>query len=235
MSDTPRDDERREFSDPTAPSEPVHADDYTAPIETSHTQEVPDLPRAPEAPPQNPYASPPSAPSPESPPQSPYAAPAPGGYGTPPGGYGTPPGGDGTPPGGYEPPAASGYGSPAAGGYGAPPPGYGSAPQGYGAPPPGYGANPYARPANTMSGNTIALLVVSGLLTVGGCGIGIIALVFAIIAATKNDDAAEQAKFTRWGWWALAITFVLAVVAGVLFFVGIAATSTGSSFTGSGY
>jgi hypothetical protein len=85
-----------------------------------------------------------------------------------------------------------------------------------------------------MSGNTIALLVVSGLLTVGGCGVGIVALVFAIIAATKNDQPAEQAKFTRWGWWALAITFILALVAAVLLFVVFAAAST-TGFDSGGY
>jgi hypothetical protein len=78
-----------------------------------------------------------------------------------------------------------------------------------------------------MSGNTIALLVVSGLATIS-CGVGIIALVFAIIAATKNDEPAEQAKFTRWGWWALGITIIVAVVAVVLF---IAAFAVGGATT----
>ena len=252
MSQTPRDDERPEFSDPTAPSEPVSHDDYTAPIETTQTQQVPQVPGASEEPsgtggadhgdvppappggpvppsdaPQNPYASPPAsgAPAPQNPyamppsgGQDPYAASAPGGYGS------TPPAG----PSGYGIPASP-YGATQPG-YGQQPAGYGNAPQGYGPPPPGYGS-PYARPANSMSGNTIALLVVSGLATLS-CGFGIIALVFAILAATKNDQPEEQAKFTRWGWWALGITVVLGIIAIVLIALAVGIAGTSSYSTG---
>jgi hypothetical protein len=81
-----------------------------------------------------------------------------------------------------------------------------------------------------MSGSTIALLVVSGLLTIGACGTGIPALVFAILAATKKDEPAEAAKWTRWGWIALGITVVVVVIA-IVGFVALA-VSTGTS---SGY
>jgi uncharacterized BrkB/YihY/UPF0761 family membrane protein len=84
-----------------------------------------------------------------------------------------------------------------------------------------------------MSGNTIALLVVSGLLTLGGCGVGIVALVFGILAATKNNEPQEQAKFTRWGWWALGITVLLAILA-IVAVVVIAAVGSSTS-TGGGY
>jgi hypothetical protein len=81
----------------------------------------------------------------------------------------------------------------------------------------------------SLSGNTIALLVVSGLLTLG-CGVGIVALIFGIIAATKKNEPVESAKFTRWGWIALVATFVLAVVAIVfLVAVGLVASNTSTS------
>jgi uncharacterized BrkB/YihY/UPF0761 family membrane protein len=85
-----------------------------------------------------------------------------------------------------------------------------------------------------MSGNTIALLVVSGLLTLGGCGIGIVALVFGILAATKNGQPQEQAKLTRWGWWALGITVLVVVLAVVALFVVLGVSTSGYS-SGGGY
>jgi hypothetical protein len=100
--------------------------------------------------------------------------------------------------------------------------GYPGAPS-YGAP--GYGAPGYAAP-RSLSGNTIALLVVSGLTTLG-CGFGIVALIFAIIAATKKDEPAAAAKFTRWGWIALVVGFVLAVLA-IVGIIALAAVGTNS-------
>lgn len=105
------------------------------------------------------------------------------------------------------------------GGYGPPPPGYGPPAPGYGQPV-GYGAGQvpgYAAPRQ-MAGNTIALLVVGGLTTVF-CGFGIVALVLGIIAATKTDQPAEQAKFTKWGWIAEVVGLVLVVVLVVLLVV----------------
>jgi len=106
--------------------------------------------------------------------------------------------------------------------------GYGGAP-GYGAP--AYGAPAYAAP-RSLSGNTIALLVVSGLTTLG-CGFGIVALVLGIIAAAKKDDPTASAKFTRWGWIALAVGLVLAVV--VIGIVIALAVSTGTTTYDSSY
>ena len=114
----------------------------------------------------------------------------------------------------------------------------GQPPAGYGAQPPaGYGpptyqpAGAYRAPA-PLTGSTITLLVLSGLTTIG-CGFGIVALIFAIIAAAKKDDQAESAKFTRWGWIALVVGFVLTLlVIGVVIAVGL---SVGSSSDVSGY
>ena len=203
MSETPRNDDEQ-FRDPTAPS-------YDRPAEDAGVGDQP--PSAPGAPPSGP---PPG--SVEPPPQNPYAAPpAPGAV---------------PPPPPQNPYARTPY--PTQGqvqaGHGAVPPGY---PQGggYGAPPPGYGSG-YAAPRQ-MSGNTIALLVVSGLTTLG-CGFGIVALVLAIIAATKSDQPSEQAKFTKWGWIAEIVGLALVVVVIVLFVViGMAGVmSSNSSSTG---
>jgi hypothetical protein len=90
----------------------------------------------------------------------------------------------------------------------------------------------YAAP-QSLSGNTIALLVVSGLMTLG-CLVGVVGLVFGIIAATKKDQPAESAKYTRWGWIAVGVTLALAVVGIVAFVALVATTGTSSSFD-SGY
>jgi hypothetical protein len=90
----------------------------------------------------------------------------------------------------------------------------------------------YAAP-QSLSGSTITLLVISGLTTLG-CGFGIVGLVFAIIAAAKKDQPAESAKYTRWGWIAVAAGFVLAILVGVAIFALAATTGTSSSFN-SGY
>lgn len=230
MSETPRNEENPELRDPTAPSEPPPGEvppfepgsGETTPIDTSHTQEVPPPPAPPATPlvtpgppPSNPYASPqPGAVPPGPPPQNPYGVPPtpasqpvgpqaggpPGPYGAP--GYGQP--GYGTP--GYGPPA---YGTPA---YGAP---------GYG--PPGYA------PARSLSGNTIALLVVSGLTTFG-CLFGIVAFILAIVAATHKDDPAASARFTRWGWIALVAGFVLAAAILIISLVAIGFSTNTSTY-----
>jgi hypothetical protein len=216
-SNTPRDDE---FRDPTAPSEPRSTEpfpgDLTAPIDTSHTQEVPqqeDPLAPPPAAPQNPYAQPPTG---AQPPQSPYATrPPEGGY---------------PPPPGYGQPQQNPYAQAAP-----PPPAYGQqayGQQAYGQP--GYGANPYPTRSGSMSGNTIALLIVSGLTTLS-CGFGVVALVFAIIAATKNDQPEDQAKFTRWGWWALGITVALGILAIVVVAVSLGWAWTTSGDSSGGY
>ncbi len=111
--------------------------------------------------------------------------------------------------------------------------GYAGAPAygapGYGAP--GHGSPTYAAP-QSLSGNTIALLVVSGLTTVG-CGFGIVALVFAIIAAAKKNEPAASAKYTKWGWIAFAVGLLLAViVVGVVIALAVTTSPTTSD---SGY
>ena len=144
------------------------------------------------------------------------------GYGSAPGtqpGYGSQPG---------NAPSQPGYGTTPYGSAPGDQPGYGNAP-GYGSAP-GYGTPAHGSPAS-LSGSTIALLIVSGLLTIGGCGMGIPALVFAILAVTKKDQPAEASKWTRWGWIALGVTLVLAILA-VVAVVVLAGVSTNS---GTGY
>lgn len=240
MSETPRDEGEPELSDPTAP------------IDTTHTQSVP-APAAATPPP----GPPPGAPGPGDPTAgasayqapaareqgNPFASPPEGGaqpfpYAAPP-----PPPGYGSQPWGNQPYQTPGYGQPGQGAqgahaYGAP--GYGGAPAyggapGYGAAPgyggaPGY-AGPYA-PSHALSGGTIALLVVSGLATIFG-GWGIPALILGIIAAARKDEPSTSANLTRWGWIALGVCFLLAVLA-VIVLIGLATTfGTNNSF-GSG-
>jgi hypothetical protein len=226
MSDTPRHDDSQEFRDPTAPTDSSTNDagsrsgdsgsgssgDHTSPIETGQTQQVPPVPPARPA-------GPPSG----SAPQNPYAAP--------PAGAGAPP----PPPSGQHPYAAPGAGQPnpyahpqypsqgqVQGGYAGAPP-YGSAP---GAP--GYGGATYAAPPS-LSGNTIALLVVSGLTTIG-CGFGLVGLIFAIVAATKKDRPDESAKYTKWGWIAVVVGFVLSILVIVGIIAIAIANDSGSSY-----
>jgi hypothetical protein len=101
---------------------------------------------------------------------------------------------------------------------------YANQPATYG--PPSYQQAGAYRPSAPLTGGTITLLVLSGLTTLG-CGFGIVALIFAIIAAAKKDDPAESAKFTRWGWIALVVGFVLTLlVVGVLIAVGLSMSSS---------
>ncbi|WP_406832349.1 hypothetical protein ABEG17_05860 [Pedococcus sp. KACC 23699] len=252
MSDTPRNDGSEDlgdevFRDPTAPSDvPSYGPpsssgtpEPTVQLPTGgDTRQVPTdspVPPPPPAPggeppvPQNPYASPPPGASP----QNPYASPA--GDASPQNPYASPPTAQQYP---SQDEVAAQHGASAA----PVPPGYGQAPA-YGQPPaygqqaygqPAYGQQPYGAPVGyatggSLSGGSIALLVVSGLLTIGGCGLGIPALVFAIIAVTKKDEPSEMAKWTRWGWIALGVTIALVVV-GFALVIGLA-VSTGSGST----
>lgn len=243
MSDTPRNDNAEDrgddvYRDPTAPSDapsygppssagspevteqlPIGGDTQQVPTESA-TPPPPGAAPAPQSPyaapsgdvPQNPYATPPAGAAP----QAPYTA-APEGQSYPSQGdvaaqHGVP----GTP-------APPGYGQASA---------YGQAP-GYGQNP--YGAPPGHAPSASLSGGSIALLVVSGLLTLVGCGVGIPALVFAIIAATKKDQPSEVAKWTKWGWIALGVTIAALVIVGVIVIVGLFAVGGSGSGSGSGY
>ena len=238
MSDTPRHDdhEGQPYRDPTAPgdesfsasSSPVGEDrgsadgaEHTEQLPTSgDTQQVPASPAVP--PPPNPYGQPYPSQSDlqqrradDQAAESAYPPPPP-----PPPGYGAPAGSE-----------QAGYGAAPADNapYGSAP--YGSAPA-YGAP--AYGAPAYGTPAQgspaSLSGSTIALLVVSGLLTLGACGTGIPALVFAILAVTKKDEPVEAAKWTRWGWIALGITVAVVVIAVVGLFALAIGTSSSSGY-----
>jgi hypothetical protein len=228
MSETPRNDDEQ-FRDPTAssfdapPQDPGVQDapgqdgPPTEQVPTGSTQQLPSPPGGdvPPPPPPNPYAASPAPGATPPPPENPYAAPPAPGAG----------GGPVENPWASQPyPSQGEVQTGQSSGYGPPPPGYGQA-GGYGAAPAPGG---YAAPRQ-MSGNTIALLVVAGLTTLG-CGFGIVALVFAIIAATKSDQPAEQAKFTRWGWIAEAVGLAFVVIAVVLVIVfGIVLSNTSSS------
>ncbi len=239
MSDTPRNDSSEDlgdevFRDPTAPSE---VPSYGPPSSSGTPEPTVQLPTGgdtQQVPTDSPLPPPPPAPAGEAPaPQNPYASPPPGA--SPQNPYASPPAGQQYPSQGE---VAAQQGAP-----GAPvPPGYGQAPA-YGQPPaygqqaygqPGYGQQPYGAPAGyatggSLSGGSIALLVVSGLFTIGGCGLGIPALVFAIIAVTKKDEPSEMAKWTKWGWIALGVTIALVVV-GFALVIGLSvATGTGST------
>ncbi len=206
MSETPRNDESPEYRDPTAPSDP------TQQVPTGDTQHLPATPEpaspsTPPVPPAPGYGPPPAAsqPFPQGP-QNPYAAPPAQGAQNP---YGAPP-----PPPQFQPPYPS-QEQVQSGSYG---PGYAAPPVQYGQP-------------RSMSGNTIALLVVSGLATFG-CLFGIPALIFAIIAATKTQEPAEQAKYTRYGWIAFGVTLLLVVI-GIIAVIAIGLSSGTSSYDSS--
>jgi Na+/proline symporter len=81
-----------------------------------------------------------------------------------------------------------------------------------------------------MSGATIALLVVSGLGTLFG-GWGIPALILGIIAAARKDEPSTSASLTRWGWIALVVCFVLAILAFVLLGALLTSFSTNNNFS----
>jgi hypothetical protein len=126
----------------------------------------------------------------------------------------------GNPGGQVPPPPQNPYGTPA---YDTP---------AYGAPASGglaYGTPVYS-PPQSISGNTIALLVVSGLLTLG-CGLGLVGPILGIIAAARKDAPATSAKLTQWGWIALVVCFLIAVVVVVVAFAIIATTSHSSTYS----
>jgi Mn2+/Fe2+ NRAMP family transporter len=72
--------------------------------------------------------------------------------------------------------------------------------------------------------SAIVLVVISGVLTLGTCIVGLPSLVMAILALTKQEtDPEGSRRLTRWGWITLAILFVLAVLA-VALIVAVAVT-----------
>jgi hypothetical protein len=179
---------------------------------------------------------------PVAPPSQPTASPYQPPYGQPPYGqqplygqpqYGQPAPGQPPPSGQQQPPPP--YGQPPA--YGQQPayqPPYGGAPPyGYAYPqPPGYATPPYGGYSQPMPtpGSTIALVVVSGICTLG-CLFGIPSLVLGIIALTKvNTNIAETRRLTRIGWIVFGVLAALAVTAIIVFFA-VAVTSDTSSDT----
>jgi hypothetical protein len=128
-----------------------------------------------------------------------------------------PPYGQQPPPYGQQAP----YGQP---GYYAPQPyqGY-QQPPGYATPP--YGGYPQPTPT---PGSTIALVVVSGILTLT-CLFGIPSLVIGIVALTKvNTNIEETRRLTRIGWITLGVIGSIALVALVVL-IAVAISSGNSS------
>jgi hypothetical protein len=135
--------------------------------------------------------------------------------------YGQQPYGSGYPP--YGQGAASTYGM------------QGSAGAGYPAPyqPPPYGGAPGYGPRRQNS-SALALTIVSGatLLFCGGLLV-IPALIFGIIALTKqNHDPAGSSRMSRWGWWAYAAGVVVTIIVAITIFAIIIAASESSSYSG---
>ena len=153
-------------------------------------------------------------PSPQPPvtPPSPYAAPEP---------YVAPP-----------PPQAAPYGQapygqpPQPGPYGQPPYGQPPQPAPYGQPPYGqnpYGQSPYPPPpvpygAPQQNNGALTLTIVSAVATVMCCLLCLPALIFGIVALSKQStDPQASARMTRYGWIALGVCVALAVLLVVVF------------------
>ena len=232
MSDT-NDGRSDDRTDPTAP-----ADDGSGSAPTPPTTEIPQATSDPTAPQPDAGASPAGAEPPAAwePPAAaePPAAEQPW---APPAAYGQP-GGYGEQPTYQDPYAQQPYGQPyAQQPYGQQPAPY--APDqyaqqqygqpGYGQPPAPYGQPPYAppgaygQPART-NGSALALTIISGLATVSCCLLSAPALIFGIVALTKQStDPEGSARMTRYGWIAFAAGFALSLIGiGLLFAFGAA-------------
>lgn len=124
--------------------------------------------------------------------------------------YGTPP-----PPSPYPTQDQPTQGQPE-GQYGASP--YGAPASPYGTPPPNYYQSGPAQ-SNTSA---LILTILSGIGMFTCCGVTIVGLILGIIALTKQaTDPVQSAKLTKWGWIAFGVGLVLAVLALVLYIVGI--------------
>ena len=222
MSDT-NDGRGDDRTDPTAPAH----DDGSGATPTPPTTEIPQASSDPAAPQPDAGAAPaaPEPPAAEQPWTPPPAYGQPGGYTEQPpyqDPYAQPP--YGQQPYGQQPPA---YGQQAAP-YGQDP--YAQQPygqQGYGQQPVPYGQSPYAAPGtygqqSRTNGSALALTIISGLATVSCCLLSAPALIFGIIALTKQTtDPEGSARMTRYGWIAFAAGFALSLLAiGIFFALG---------------
>lgn len=98
---------------------------------------------------------------------------------------------------------------------------------GSGLPPNGPGAGgPYFSPVAPQTGSAVTLVVLSALLTLFGCGLGIPSLVMSIVALAKGArDGAAANRVLRAGW----ITFgVLAALVVVFWVIWISVLTSGS-------
>ena len=223
MSDT-NDGRSDDRTDPTAPP----YDDGSGPAPAPPTTELPQATSDPAAP-QPDAGGAPAAPEPP-PAEQPWTPPPaygrPGGYGEQPAyqdpyaqqpygqqPYAQPPYGQQAAPYGQDPYGQQAYGQPQ----------YGQ--QGYGQPPVPYGQPPYAAPGtygqpSRTNGSALALTIISGLATVSCCLLSAPALIFGIIALTKQtNDPEGSARMARYGWIAFAAGFALSLLAIGIFFV----------------
>ena len=98
---------------------------------------------------------------------------------------------------------------------------------GWDSPPNGPGpGGPYLSPVAPRTGSAVTLLVLSGLLTMVGCGLGIPSLVMSIVALARGArEGAAANRVLRAGW----ITFgVLATIVVVFWAIWISVLTSGS-------
>jgi len=226
MSDT-NDGHDEGYPDPTAP--PPDAPPTTPPATTPPTTEIPLASPSQPSTPTTDAGAPPWSSAPP-PPSSPPPA-----YGPPPT-YGSEAAAYGAQPPYGQPPT---YGQAPA--YGSPAQTYGDQPP-YGQPPPyGYAPSPYAAPgpygqAPPRNGSALALTIVSAVTTLACCLFTAPALIFGIVALTRQStDPEGSSRMARYGWIAFGVAIVLSLIAVALFFALGTAGSFGGSTTFDGY
>lgn len=95
-------------------------------------------------------------------------------------------------------------------------------------PPNGPGAGgPYFSPVAPRTGSAVTLVVLSALMTLFGCGLGIPSLVMSIVALAKGArDGAGANRVLRAGWITFGVLAVLVVVFWVIWAVALTSRST---------
>ena len=99
---------------------------------------------------------------------------------------------------------------------------------GWDAPAHGPGAGgPYFSPVAPRTGSAVTLVVLSALMTLFGCGLGIPSLVMSIVALARGArDGAGANRVLRAGWITFCVLAVLVVVLWVIWAVALTSGST---------
>ena len=99
---------------------------------------------------------------------------------------------------------------------------------GWDAPPRGPGSGgPYLSPVAPRTGSAVKLVVLSALMTLFGCGLGIPSLVMSIVALARGArDGAGANRVLRAGWITFGVLAVLVVVFWVIWAVALTSRST---------